>query len=564
MQRFLAIVTLCGVALAASAETVVLKDGSRVEGKITAQAASEITVDVNGTAQKLNAEEIKSVDGRPFVCEYKTIYRQKAPAVAPKDAEGHYRLALWCKKNGLKDEMNAELQRALAANPNHEGANLALGMVSYNGIWVRPEDKKLFESREFSRYVLDGKGLTTHAVADLECQVHRLEMLNQWKPTPDQLKKMWPVLNDAEAERLMFQAKMAKTAPEVEAAWTALRSEALKGVVDSFDQNSAVERRARAAKELSKGIEMTMWHKLYKDFADRFMAVLTPGQKGKLMGKAGRGKGGRKGGLGKEERGTQAGVDFLEKVRALSEDEFNAKKSDLAAEALKKFGKGAQTLVGKQEQKTGNRTTEDVEAEKTTVTEIMQRARLENDTDWERRKFNFAAEIEARNQLERLQTIQTNAKKERRQVTKGTNAGRHETEIANILFDGALREVVGMKLGMSPEQMIVKPKADEKVALEFADGQEACQELCTTCHDMQRINEARKSPDAWRKEVAMRLHGSAVDDPKVIAQIADYLVSRSKTASAGKGKNAGDDEDQEDDKDGKNPDHEAKSGQAAF
>ena len=418
---------------------------------------------------RIRGEEIKAVDGHPFECDFKAIYKQKAAAVRPKDAEGHYQLALWCEKNGFKGEMNTELQRALAANSNHEGANVKLGKVLYKGSWVQPEDKKWLESREFSRYVDDEKSFTTHAVADFERQLQQLTMLNQLKPTKEQLKEMWPVLNAAEAERLVLRAETEKIVTEVEAAWTALRNEALKGVVDSFDQNAAVERRARNASFKWKDAPPAMWSKLYEDFGNQFMATLTPEQKRELLAKFG-GRGGRKGSPGREIRGTQAGVDFLEKVRALTEDDFNAKKADLAAEALNKFGKGPQTLLGKQEQGTGKRSAEDIESEKTTVMWIMQRARVEDFLNWERRKFSYAAQIEARNQEERLKTIMATGQKKNPAPAKAEKTGNLEAKIAATLFDGSLREVVGLKLGMTAHQMAVKPSSGAKVGPDSTEG----------------------------------------------------------------------------------------------
>ena len=530
MRRFLTIMVLCAWAVAASGETIALKDGSRIVGKITAQSGTEVTVNVMGAETKVSGEEIKAIDGRPFTCDFKTIYKAKAAGVQPKDGEGHYQLALWCEKNGLKDEMKAELLRVLEVNPKHEGANQKLGRVNYDGNWVQADDVKRLEDRQFSRYVDDEKGFTTHTVRDLNDEIRRLDLVNRWKPTKDQLKRMWPILNAAEADRLVFNAKMEKSAPEIEKAWVALRSEALKGVVDSFDQNPKVEREAKAGENTWKAMKKGVWFRLYKDYAENFLDVLTPAQKGEFFGKycnSCHSGSYMKGGFGKEIRGTQAGVDFLEKVRALPEDEYNKKKNGLSAEAMKKFGKGPQTLLGKKAQQVGKQSKEDADSEAAVVAQIMDRARVEGDKEWGRTKFNYAAEIEAKNLKERLDIIKETGEKE-----KGAykTDGKTQQMVACALFDGSLRDIVGVKMGLSASQMAVKPSADVNAVVEYPDGRSAFEDVCTGCHDAKRINQAVKSAQAWRQTVKKRLNGAAIDDPKMADMISEYLISRASKA----------------------------------
>jgi cytochrome c5 len=559
----MAVALLGGWTLAVWGEVIELKDGSKIEGKITAKTGTEVTVNTEGIEVKVNGEEITAIDGLPFTCDYKTIYEKKCSEVGPTDVEGHFKLALWCEEHKLKAEMNTEIERVLALDANHEGANKKMGRINYQGQWrtpdelkklgfvkkdgqwmtpdeasqaegkvqykgnwVRPDDAKRIEARQFSRYKDAACGFATHNVCDLEAQIMRVELLNMWKPTPDQLKKMMQVLTAAEADRQMFIAKIERAAPDIEAAFIALRNEALKGVVDSFDQDPVVEGRASSMNAICKGINKGARFRLYKDHADKFMAILTSAQKDCFYKKyctMCHSSSYMKGGFGKEIRGTQAGVDFLDKVRALPEQEFNAQMCDLAEEALKKFGKGPQTLLGKKAQKAGKRSEQDLNAEEMLVAQIMKRARLESESEWARKKFNYAAEIEAKNQEERIESIETTGKKE-----KGSYLTEVKTQkmVADALFDGALREVVAMKLGIPQGQLAVKPSADANVVPEFKDGATACQEMCTMCHDMNRIKKSIKSPDGWRETVQKRLHAGAVDDPKLVDMITDYLVNR--------------------------------------
>ncbi len=560
-------------ALAVCAEVIELKDGSKIEGKITSKTDTEVMVTTEGIEVRINGDEIKALDGMPYACNYRALYEQKQQEVSPTDAEARFKLALWCEERQLKDEMNAEIERVLGLNPNHEGANKKLGRlffreqwrtpdelkklgfvkkggewmtpgeaaqadgkVTYKGNWVRPDDARRFEDRQFSKYAEDkclgaavtdpGKKVTTHAVKELDQQIRRLDLLNMWKPTPEQLKQMWKILNEAEADRQVFLAKLNDSVPNVEAAWIALRNEALKGVVDSFDQDPVVERQAGTMAVLCGSIKKGVAFKLYGKYADKFLAILTPSQRSDFNNKycgSCHSTNYMKGGAGRELRGTQAGVDFLEKVRALAEDDFNKQMCDLAEDALKKFGKGPQTLLGKKAARVGKRSAQDMDAEEMTMCDIMKRARLATDVEWGRTRFNLAAEIEAKNQEERLRAIATTGAKERGAFLID---GASQKMIVTALFDGNLREVVGMKLGLSASQMVVKASGDVSTVPEFTDGATAFKEMCTLCHDLKRVNAATKSPEGWRATVERRLRSGAIEDPKLVQMITDYLVNR--------------------------------------
>ncbi len=55
------------------------------------------------------------------------------------DADGQYKLALWCEEKGLKEPMVAHLRRTLQLDPGREGAWRRLGFKKSGGRWVDPE-----------------------------------------------------------------------------------------------------------------------------------------------------------------------------------------------------------------------------------------------------------------------------------------------------------------------------------------------------------------------------------------------------------------------------------------
>jgi cytochrome c5 len=560
----LLITALCGWAFG---ESIELKDGSKIEGKIKAKSATEITVDVEGIEVKVNGDEVKAIDGMPYACDFKALYDMRCQETPAMDIDGRFALAMWCKEHKLKAEMDGEIERVLALNPNHEGANRELGRlfvegawrtpdelkklgfvkkngewmtpdqasqmegkIQYMGNWLRPDDAKRFETQRFNRYS-DYSSSTTHHICDLNAQIMRIELLNMWKPTKEQLQKMWPILNQAEADRQMFIAKMQKFMPEIEASWIALRNEAVRGVVDSFDQNPIVERKAGGNELVWIAAKKGAHYKLYT-YTDKFLAVLAPGQKDVFYNKycaTCHSTSFMKGGMGKELRGTQAGVDFLEKVRAMSENDYNAKLCETAQEALKKFGKGTQTLLGKKANAAGKRSAQDLDAEEMVVADIFKRVRLAADNEWARTKFNFSAELEGKNAEERLAAIKTNACKEMGSWVENIKA---QTMISDALFDGTLREVVAMKLKIPQGQLAVAPSRDADTIPEFKDGSTACQQMCTMCHSMDRINKAIKSPEGWRERVTGMLHKGLADDPKLVNMITEHLVNRGQKTAA--------------------------------
>jgi cytochrome c5 len=105
--------------------------------------------------------------------------------------------------------------------------------------------------------------------------------------------------------------------------------------------------------------------------------------------------------------------------------------------------------------------------------------------------------------------------------------------LSGALFDGALRRAVAAKLGIPPQQQVVKASKDKPAVPEYADGATAFKSLCTECHKMDRIEKATKDPVGWRETVQKMLNGSCGDMSKNINLITDYLVNR-----GGKGQRA--------------------------
>ena len=64
---------------------------------------------------------------------------EEASARAGRDADAHVKLALWCEAHGLTSERIKHLARAVLSDPGNVTARSLMGLVSFEGKWVRPE-----------------------------------------------------------------------------------------------------------------------------------------------------------------------------------------------------------------------------------------------------------------------------------------------------------------------------------------------------------------------------------------------------------------------------------------
>lgn len=76
----------------------------------------------------------ESPDQRALLDEY---LRRRVEA--PDDADGQYKLALWCEEKGLDRPMIAHLRRVVELDPGRDGAWRRLGFKKVGGRWIDPE-----------------------------------------------------------------------------------------------------------------------------------------------------------------------------------------------------------------------------------------------------------------------------------------------------------------------------------------------------------------------------------------------------------------------------------------
>jgi tetratricopeptide (TPR) repeat protein len=124
---------LLAFASVAYAETVILKTGDKIEGKVIEETEEYVKLETKWGELKINKSEIEKIErGDPVVEEFN---KKRAEL-----AEKHFELAMWCKEKGLKEEMKKELESVIALNPDHEGARAELGYIRKDGAWVKKEE----------------------------------------------------------------------------------------------------------------------------------------------------------------------------------------------------------------------------------------------------------------------------------------------------------------------------------------------------------------------------------------------------------------------------------------
>ena len=60
-------------------------------------------------------------------------------ARTPDTPDGHWKLALWCDQNGLKEQSAVHLRRVVKLDPRREAAWRRLGFKKQGSQWVKPE-----------------------------------------------------------------------------------------------------------------------------------------------------------------------------------------------------------------------------------------------------------------------------------------------------------------------------------------------------------------------------------------------------------------------------------------
>jgi hypothetical protein len=110
---------------AARADVFHLKGGDKIEGEVVEDLGEAYRVRTLMGVVDIEKERIVEREEGPSPWR---LYKEKRRRCSD-TAEGHYRMAQWCRKHGLRAEEKEHLERAIGLDPDHEAARQALGYV---------------------------------------------------------------------------------------------------------------------------------------------------------------------------------------------------------------------------------------------------------------------------------------------------------------------------------------------------------------------------------------------------------------------------------------------------
>jgi poly(3-hydroxybutyrate) depolymerase len=182
------VLMVLALALGAAADTLHMKSGSKMEGRVVAEKDGVVELKFPGGGQAtVDAGEIEWIE-----------LSDKAAAIAEfdrrckgADADGLMRVAGWARFHGMPDEAAMALRNALKKDPEHAGAHEALGHRRVDGKWLTEDEWQAASGK----VKVGGKWVTPEEKAALEA--------GRKEPAKEEVKKP---AGDKEAARAFGEA----------------------------------------------------------------------------------------------------------------------------------------------------------------------------------------------------------------------------------------------------------------------------------------------------------------------------------------------------------------------
>lgn len=157
-----AVLSLAFVCFAAAAvgDVVHLNNGGSIEGQVT-ETKDGVILKLPAGEMRISADAIDRIEQKPSALD---AYQKRLKNLDADDADAQYQLGLWARARGLKRRAEDHFEKAIAINPDHEGARKALGYRLVNGKWLS-EDEEM-RARGLVQY--DDQWMTPEAAAKLK------------------------------------------------------------------------------------------------------------------------------------------------------------------------------------------------------------------------------------------------------------------------------------------------------------------------------------------------------------------------------------------------------------
>lgn len=179
-SRPLMLAALCGLYLApqcATADLIKLKNGGEVRGEIRggsagAKADPIVIETLSGSVVAIARKHTQFVTRRPLKVE---VYETRARKT-PRTLDAQWKLAEWCRTEGLTEQRKTHLRVILELDPEHRTARRALGYSKYDGKWMTREE--WCKSRGLVKY--RGRYITPEELVLLKGNEKELEREREW------------------------------------------------------------------------------------------------------------------------------------------------------------------------------------------------------------------------------------------------------------------------------------------------------------------------------------------------------------------------------------------------
>jgi len=205
------------VTVALMGDTVITTDGRVLKGKITEETEDIVRLKTPLGEIVVRRDEIEEIRKEEDV---KEQFKRRCASLAPDDAEEHYRLAQWCKQNGLKEEAEKMLRKTIEIDPDHEKARKELGQTKINGKWVSEEEMK---SMGYVRY--KGNWIRQEELQKIK------EQEKSWKERKTELERKRTeekVRREEEKKQKEYEGVPWEQAPEIKTAHFILKCNSTK------------------------------------------------------------------------------------------------------------------------------------------------------------------------------------------------------------------------------------------------------------------------------------------------------------------------------------------------
>lgn len=129
------------------ADVVYFKGGGKVTGRIVAQNAEKVVVDVGDGTIGVPMERVEEIVSGPSPLDE---FEAQATKLQPQDVNGWRALGQWASMKGLQNQSRLAYEKVLAVAPDDAEARRALGFVKLDGRWLTEEES--YRARGFVKY----------------------------------------------------------------------------------------------------------------------------------------------------------------------------------------------------------------------------------------------------------------------------------------------------------------------------------------------------------------------------------------------------------------------------